>query len=94
MAGNSKSGRRKGIPNKRTQDVIDKLAALNCDPLQGMATIAEKAMANKDYNLAGQMYRELAQYVAPKRKAVEMSGEVDSKLTVQALNYADHNDPA
>lgn len=30
--------------------------------------------ALKDMNLAGSMYKELAQYVAPKRKAVELSG--------------------
>lgn len=28
----------------------------------------------KDLSLAGQMYKELAQYVAPKRKAIEHSG--------------------
>jgi len=85
--------RRKGIPNKKSVEIADKLAALGCDPIEGMARIArdcEDAFASrlaelnngenveipglyKDLTLAGQMYKELAQYVAPKRKAVEMS---------------------
>jgi hypothetical protein len=46
MAGGSKpgerrGGRQKGTPNRRTQEVADKLAALDCDPIEGMARIAE-----------------------------------------------------
>lgn len=69
-----KGGRVKGTPNKKTQDVIDRLAELKCDPIEGMARIAQLAMDEADLHLAGQMYRELAQYVAPKRKAIEHSG--------------------
>jgi hypothetical protein len=64
-------GRSKGTPNKRTQDVIDKLDSLDCDPIEGMARIAQQAEADGDKNLAAQMYKELAPYVAPKRKAIE-----------------------
>jgi hypothetical protein len=76
MAGNNGNGRKKGTPNKKTQSVIDQLAALDCDPIKGMATIALKAMEDKDFILAGSMFKELAQYVAPKRKSVEMSTHV------------------
>ena len=76
MAGNNGNGRKKGTPNKKTQSVIDQLAALDCDPIEGMATIALKAMEDKDFILAGSMFKELAQYVAPKRKSVEMSTHV------------------
>jgi len=101
-----KGGRVKGTPNKKTQDVIDRLKELNCDPIEGMARIAMSAatclsrdslgfmIADQDkpedkdvctncdglgklaasLELRGQMYKELAQYVAPKRKAIEMSG--------------------
>ena len=69
-----KGGRVKGTPNKKTQEVIDRLAELKCDPIEGMARIAQQAMDEADLVLAGNMYKELAQYVAPKRKAVEMTG--------------------
>ena len=35
MAGNNGNGRKKGVPNKRTQGVIDQLEALDCDPIEG-----------------------------------------------------------
>jgi len=40
-----------------------------------MAKIAQAALDDNDLALAGQMYKELAQYVAPKRKAIEVTGE-------------------
>jgi len=70
-------GRVKGTPNKPTQNIIDKLAELGCDPIEGMATIARQAMDENDLILAGSMYKELAQYVAPKRKSIEMTGDVN-----------------
>lgn len=75
-------GRSKGTPNKKTQDIIDKLAGLDCDPIEGMAKIAKEAMNNNDLALAGNMYKELAQYVAPKRKAIEVSGDPENPLNV------------
>jgi|TARA_R110000822_G_scaffold199608_1_gene337300 hypothetical protein len=70
-------GRVKGTPNKPTQNIIDKLAELDCDPIEGMATIARQAMDENDLILAGSMFKELAQYVAPKRKSIEMTGDVN-----------------
>ena len=78
MAGTKgNSGRKKGVPNKRTQSVIDQLVSLDCDPIEGMASIASKAMDEGELILAGSMYKELAQYVAPKRKSIEVSGEME-----------------
>jgi hypothetical protein len=69
----SGQGRPKGALNKRTVDVIDKLAALRCDPITGMARIA---MDKKNaIELRAKMFIELAQYVAPKRKALEHSAD-------------------
>lgn len=65
-------GRKKGAPNKSTVDIIEKLRKLGCDPLQGMARLAMDEGNTPD--LRGRMYAELAQYVAPKRKAMELSG--------------------
>ena len=75
-------GRVKGTPNKATQNVIAKLEALGCDPIVGMAEIAALARKEGDLNLAGSMYKELAQYVAPKRKAIEVSGHNAEPLVI------------
>jgi hypothetical protein len=70
----SGQGRPKGALNKRTLDVIEKLAVERCDPIAGMARIA---MNEKNpVELRARMFAELAQYVAPKRKAMEHSGDV------------------
>jgi hypothetical protein len=58
-------GRQKGTPNKNNQPIVDKLAELNCDPIEGMAKIARQAMDEGELILAGTMFKELAQYVAP-----------------------------
>jgi len=78
MAGTKgNSGRKKGVPNKRTQSIIDQLVGLNCDPIKGMAKIAKKAMDEGDLHLALAAFKDLAQYVAPKRKSIEVSGELE-----------------
>lgn len=76
--GEKRGGRQAGTPNKRTLDVIAKLESLDCDPVQGMASVASQAMEKGDLQLAGNMYKELAQYVAPKRRAVELTSEVEA----------------
>jgi hypothetical protein len=73
MAGNNGNGRKKGTLNKKTQSVIDRLVELGCDPIEGMVKIANKAFDEGELILAGSMYKELAQYVSPKRKSIEMT---------------------
>ena len=63
------SGRKKGTRNKITQEVAERLEELGCDPIAGMALLA--ADHNNSPELRGRMYAELAQYLYPKRKAVE-----------------------
>ena len=77
--GNKTGGRKKGTPNKRTQEVTDKLASLDCDPIEGMAKIAADEQNSPE--LRGRMFSELAQYIAPKRKAIEHSGEGGEPMT-------------
>lgn len=72
-------GRQKGTPNKATQAVQDKLHSMNCDPISGMAKIANQAMAEGDHMLAASMYKELAKYYAPTMKSIEFKGEMDTK---------------
>jgi hypothetical protein len=75
-------GRAKGTLNKRTVEVIDRLEALGCDPIEGMARLAMDA--NNSPELRGKMFAELAQYVAPKRKALELdSGEQQPPVIFQ-----------
>lgn len=74
-------GRKKGTPNKRTQELAAKMEALGCDPIEGMATIALD-MENPP-ELRGRMFSELAQYLFPKRKALEHSGEIGRAYVAQ-----------
>jgi hypothetical protein len=78
--GERRGGRKRGSPNRRTLDVIEKLAALDCDPIEGMALIAMDKKSPVE--LRGRMFAELAQYIAPKRKAVEHSAD---GATLEAL---------
>ncbi len=83
--GRKTGGRKKGAPNKRTQSVMEKLDALGCDPVEGMAKIAMNEKRNLGIEqdvpieLRAQMYKELAQYVAPKRKAAEKATEIENQ---------------
>jgi hypothetical protein len=67
--GKKTGGRSRGTPNKRTVEVAERLAALGCDPIEGMAHLAMD-VANPP-ELRGRMFAELAGYVAPTRKATE-----------------------
>lgn len=92
-------GRVKGTPNYRTQAIQERLQALNCDPIEGMATIAKEAMKAKDFPLALSAYKELAQYVAPKRKAVELSADqtlepLITKIELVAPKFDERCQPA
>lgn len=69
-SGNPK-GRPKSPANKR--DVAARLAALSCDPIEGMARIAMDETNSPD--LRGRMYAELAQYIAPKLRSTEQHNE-------------------
>src|SRR3954464_9593773 len=66
-------GRTAGTPNRRTVEVIEMLDALGCRPIEGMARIAMDE-ANP-VELRARMYAELAGYVAPKRKAIDLSSD-------------------
>jgi hypothetical protein len=58
--------------NRTTLDLIERLAELKCDPIEGMASIAADPKSSPETR--GRMYAELAQYVYPKRKAIEVGG--------------------
>lgn len=73
-------GRRAGTPNRRTQEVWDQLQALGCDPIAGMARLALDVTNPPE--LRARMYSELAQYVAPKRKSVDVSSTSQSREVI------------
>ena len=93
MAGTKgNSGRKKGVPNKRTQSVIDQLEALGCDPIEGIATIAKLSMAADDYVTALNAFKDLAQYVAPKRKSIEMTTHVTYEDRLRSMSEDELNE--
>jgi hypothetical protein len=78
--GERRGGRQQGTPNKLTQALTERLAALGYNPIEGMARIPMEESQRRA--LRAGMYRELAQYVAPKRKALEHKGKLaGSSLT-------------
>ena len=77
---NMGKGRPKGVKNKRTLEVAERLAKIGCDPILGMARIARDKKAPME--LRGRMFAELAQYIAPKRRAIEHSTDLP---TLEAL---------
>jgi hypothetical protein len=73
MKGQKTGGRKKGTPNKTTKDIRLKLQTLGCDPIEAMARIAMKAEVDGETEIALRAYKELAQYVAPKLRAIEVT---------------------
>jgi hypothetical protein len=61
------------MPNKGTLAVAERLEAIDCDPIEGMASIAMDI--NTPIEIRSKLYSELAQYIAPKRKAIEHTGD-------------------
>lgn len=71
--GRKTGGRRKGTRNKVNAEVAEQLERLGCNPIEGMALLAMDRANPPD--LRGRMFSELAQYVAAKRKAIEVTGK-------------------
>lgn len=67
-------GRPRGAKNKRTLEAVEILANLKCNPLQGMVEISRNP--NASLELRGKMHSELAKYLYPQRRAIEMSGSL------------------
>ena len=81
------AGRPKGSLGEKTKAVQAKLDELGCDPIEALANIS---MDNSNTpELRFQANKELAQYVAPKRKAIEMDASVDGGLKVNVVQFAE-----
>jgi hypothetical protein len=81
--GRRTGGRKAGTPNRKTREVAELLETLNCNPIEGMVSIATDPRASLE--LRARMYAELAQYVYPKRKAVELAGDPDGTTPVRIV---------
>ncbi len=87
--GHKTGGRKKGTPNKKSQDISERLETLNCDPIEGMARIASQAEKEKNFQLAGSMYKELANYIYPKRKSVDYNQSSNVRPILQIITGID-----
>lgn len=78
-------GRVAGTPNRRTKEVREMLDSLGCDPIEGVARIAENPRNSAE--LRGRMYAELAQYIYSKRKALDhvMSAADQQNLNIRIV---------
>lgn len=86
-------GRKRGTPNKKTVAVQEQMDQLEFDPIESMIKICNQAMTDKNYALAGQMAKELAQYVYPKRKAVEHITDEPAEWPKITINITDDPKP-
>jgi hypothetical protein len=78
--GRKYGGRTKGTPNKKTQEILALIEDTGCmHPITGLAKIAQQTYDEGDFATSMGAFKELAQYVAPKRKAIEHSGEIETK---------------
>jgi len=81
------SGRPKGSLGEKSLAVQAKLEQLGCDPIEALANISMDT--NNTPELRFQANKELAQYVAPKRKAVELEGTLDGGLNVSVVKFTE-----
>lgn len=81
-------GRRPGTPNKR-QSVLELCLQHGLDPFEGMIKIAKDETNSRAFDAL----KELCQYIEPKKKALEHSGQIDTRLLeaaeeIEALDNA------
>ena len=78
--GNKTGGRQKGTPNKNSMAARELLDKLGCNPLEGLAEIASDE--KNPIEIRTRAYSELAQYIAPKLRAMELTGAGGGALEV------------
>jgi hypothetical protein len=84
---NSAAAQRRNAPGATSADVAEQLRQLDCDPIAGMARLAQDVTA--PIPLRARMFAELATYVAPRRKAMELSGPNGGPIDLEnALDYS------
>jgi hypothetical protein len=80
-------GRIKGVPNRKTEELQDKCARLGLDPFEALLSLT----THDNENIALGALKEVCQYLYPKRKAFEHSGEINnpySEMSYDELKQA------
>lgn len=80
-----KGGRAKGVPNKLTRTLIEKCEDRGIDLFEAFLEIIQDPDA--DNQLRFQALKEAAQYVYPKRKAIEHSGDAEKGFRIIVEDY-------
>lgn len=70
-------GRKKGTPNKASLPIEELCQTLNCAPAKVMIAFCK----SKNPAVRFQAAKELMQYLHPKRKAIEHSGEIKNQIS-------------
>ena len=83
-------GRQKGTPNRDTLALTEKLDAISCDPLMELAKIGMDRQNRIDIRV--RCFLELASYVYPKRKPVDISSDQSTEFNVNT-NLDHSGDP-
>jgi len=73
-------GRKKGSLNKNNANIQAKLERIGVDPIKGLARIGLAAERKGDHHLAVVCYKTLAEYVEPKKKSIEVTGQGGQEL--------------
>ena len=76
-AGKKTGGRKRGTPNKRTADLIERLERLKCDPIEALARIAKGAEKAGDLDLARRCHADLMPYRYARQKPVDAPVSID-----------------
>lgn len=76
------AGRKKGTPNKSTQDLFEKCRSKGIDVFEALLDIAINS-PKEDNRLHA--LKDLANYLYPKRKALEHSGEINNPYAGMTL---------
>jgi hypothetical protein len=94
-------GRKKGTPNKKTEEIAEIFASQNFNPAEGMAYCFNEAIklykhrkerrsgygASNALGVAAKIANDAAQYVYPKRKAIEHTGKDGEKLMTTLADF-------
>jgi len=83
------SGRKKGSVNKRSQELIDMIKKKypRYDPVMAMIEITKKK--NVKPELALQAHKEIAKYVRPQLRSIEVTGKDGEELKTQVYKLPD-----
>ncbi len=80
------SGRKAGTPNKNTMDLMQKCADKGVDIFDELLLIAMTTLTPMD---RFRYFSDIAQYIYPKRKALEVDANVNMDLAKKAQEYSE-----